>query len=73
MKKLREKAIATDQAERFYARQEAYAQGLAAALAEDVREARVALRMGISCADVAQFTGLDAIIVDELAQEIEAA
>jgi len=42
-------------------------------LGDGLANAKAALRMGISCADVAQFTGLDAVIVDELAQEIESA
>jgi len=70
MDKLLEKAIATREAEMHCAMEEGRVEG-----ARDARlaNAMAALRMGISHADVAQITGLDAATVDELAQQMETA
>jgi len=78
MDKLLEKALATREAEIDYARQEAHREGLREGLQQGMQQgdrearlanARVALKLGITSADVAEITGLDAATVDRLAQE----
>ena len=78
MDKLLEKALATQEAEMDYARQEARREGLQEGLQEGIERgtretqlanARVALRMGLAHADIAEITGLDAATVDQLAQQ----
>ena len=91
MDKLLEKALATQEAEMDYARQEARREGrqqgpqegrregrqeglqegiVRGALESKLANARVALRMGLAHADIAEITGLDAATVDQLAQEV---
>jgi len=83
MDKVLKKAIAMQKAERLNAWKEGFAKGFAQGFvegfaegrAEGAREnqlatAKTALLMGITHADVAQLTGLDAATVDELARQL---
>jgi len=78
MDKLLEKALATQEAVIDYAREEGRSEGMQQGRSEGIEQgtrenqlanARVALRMGLAHADVAEITGLDVATVDRLAQE----
>ena len=66
MDKLLEKAIADQEDALDYAREEGIEQGTRET---QLANARVALRMGLAHADVAEITGLDPATIDQLAQE----